>query len=93
MGTGTETRYAYEPEIVYPPGEKLVEWLEEHGMAADDVADASGLSRDGVDQLLTGSASVTDTVARALERATAVPADVWLRIEAMYRAAGGDTGR
>ena len=69
MGNGTETRYAYEPDVVHAPGETLVEWLDEHGVTADDLA-AAGLSRGSVDQLLAGTASVTERVARALERAT-----------------------
>ncbi|MCY3891912.1 MAG: HigA family addiction module antitoxin [Acidimicrobiaceae bacterium] len=86
MGTGDETRYAYEPDAVYAPGETLVEWLDEHGMTQAELASRMGLSIEHINQIAKGRAPVTTETALGLERITRVPAAFWNNLELNYRA-------
>lgn len=85
MGTRTETRYAYEPDLVYAPGETLVEWLDEHGMTQAELAARLGLSAKHVNQITKGSAPITTETALGLEQVTRVPAEFWNNLELNYR--------
>ncbi|MYJ48761.1 MAG: ImmA/IrrE family metallo-endopeptidase [Acidimicrobiales bacterium] len=86
MDTRTETRYAYEPDIVYAPGETLIEWLDERGMTQADLAARMGLSAKHINQIAKGAAPVTTETALGLEQVTRVPAAVWNNLELNYRA-------
>ncbi|WP_419943969.1 HigA family addiction module antitoxin [Candidatus Poriferisodalis sp.] len=86
MGTRTETRYAYEPEIVYAPGETLIEWLDERGMTQADLAARMGPSAKHINQIVKGAAPVTTETALGLEQVTRVPAAFWNNLELNYRA-------
>ena len=86
MGARTETRYAYEPDIIYAPGETLVEWLGEHGMTQAELAARMGLSAKHVNQIVKGVAPVTTETALGLEQVTRVPAEFWNNLELNYRA-------
>ncbi|MDE0320735.1 MAG: ImmA/IrrE family metallo-endopeptidase [Acidimicrobiaceae bacterium] len=86
MGTRTENRYTYEPDIVYAPGETLIEWLDEHGMTQTDLAARMGLSAKHVNQIAKGAAPVTTETALGLEQVTRVPAAFWNNLELNYRA-------
>ncbi len=85
MGTRTETRYVYEPDLVYAPGETLVEWLDEHGMTQAELAARLGLSAKHVNQITKGSAPITTETALGLEQVTRVPAEFWNNLELNYR--------
>ena len=85
MGTGTETRYAYEPDVVHAPGETLVEWLDERGMTQADLASRMGLSVEHINQIVKGAAPVTTETALGLEQVTRVPATFWNNLELNYR--------
>lgn len=63
MGTGTETSYAYEPDVVYAPGETLAEWLGEHDMTQTDLASRAGQSAEHINQMVEGAAPVTTEAA------------------------------
>lgn len=86
MGTRTETGYAYEPDLVYAPGETLVEWLDEQGMTQAELAARLGLSAKHVNQIAKGAAPITTETALGLEQVTRVPAEFWNNLELNYRA-------
>ena len=80
-----EPRFAYEPDLIYPPGETLVEWLDEHNMTQTELAARTGLSAKHVNQIAKGAAPITTETALGLERVTGVPAQLWSRLEISYR--------
>jgi HTH-type transcriptional regulator/antitoxin HigA len=76
----TTTNYAV------APGEFLEEWIDEHDLSQQQVADLLGYSRKQVNELVNGRAPVTSETAMRLERVVGIPAGAWLRYEAAYRA-------
>lgn len=76
----TNTNYAV------APGAYLEEWIEDEGTTQGAVADLLGCSRKQVNEIVNGRAPVTPETAVRLARLTGIPADAWLRYEALYRA-------
>ena len=76
----TATNYAV------APGEYLEEWINEHGLSQQRVAEQMGCSRKQVNEIVNGRAPITSDTAVRLERVVGIPADSWLRYEAAYRA-------
>lgn len=68
------------------PGEYLEEWINEHGLSQQRVAEQLGCSRKQVNEIVNGHAPITGDTAFRLERVVGIPADSWLRYEAAYRA-------
>ncbi|KUM36486.1 HigA family addiction module antitoxin [Arthrobacter sp. EpRS71] len=68
------------------PGEYLEEWIDEHGLSQQHVAELVGCSRKQINEIVNGRAPITPDTARRLERVTGVPTGSWLRYEAAYRA-------
>ena len=85
MGTQAETRYAYEPDVVYSPGETLREWLDEHDMTQAELAARAELSTKHINEVVAGIAPITAETALQLERVAGVPAGLWSGLEASYR--------
>lgn len=69
-----------------PPGAYLDEWIDEHGHSQQHVADLLGVSRKLVNEIINGRAPISPDTALRLERVAGIPADAWLRYEALYRA-------
>lgn len=76
----TTTNYAV------APGEYLEEWIEDHGLSQQRVAELLGSSRKQVNEIINGRAPVTSDTAMRLERVVGIPAKTWLKYEALYRA-------
>ena len=85
MARTVTTTYAYEPDLVLPPGDTLVEVLEERGMTQAELAARTGLSAKHINQIAKGRASITTETSLLLERATGVAARVWSNLEIAYR--------
>lgn len=68
------------------PGEYLEEWIEEHELSQQKVADMLGSSRKQVNEIINGHAPITSETALRLERVVGIPSTTWLRYEALYRA-------
>jgi putative zinc finger/helix-turn-helix YgiT family protein len=85
-----ETRAGYRsrfvPDVAISPGETIQELLEERGIARADFAKMLGRSEKEAGLLLGGEAALSHQDATDLERVLGVPAIVWERLEAMYRA-------
>lgn len=68
------------------PGEYLEEWIDDHGLSLQQVAEQLGSSREQVDEIINGRAPITSDTAMRLERVSGIPAKAWLKYEALYRA-------
>ena len=77
--------YAFEPNYAVPPGRTLQETIESLGMDQRELATRTGLSPKHINQIIQGSATVTQETALRLERATGVPARLWNNLEMNYR--------
>lgn len=76
----TATNYAV------APGEYLEEWIDDHGLSQQRVAELLGSSRKHVNEIVNGRAPITSDTAMRLERVVGIPARTWLKYEALYRA-------
>lgn len=85
MARASTAEHRYEPDLVLPPGETLVEVIAERGMTQAELAVRTGLSAKHINQIVKGMASITPGTALLLESATGVPARVWSNLEIAYR--------
>ncbi len=81
----TKAANTYEPEYAVPPGETLLETIEELGMDQRELATRLGLSAKHVNQIIKGHAPITHDTAIGLERVTGVPAHFWNNREMLYQ--------
>jgi len=82
----TERYIPYQPEIVTPPGETLVDLLEEQAMTQTELAMRMGRPTKTINEIVHGKTAITPETALQLEKIFATPADYWLNHEANYRA-------
>lgn len=68
------------------PGEYLEEWIDDHGVSQQRVAEQLGSSRKHVNEIVNGRAPITSDTAIRLERVTGISSKAWLKYEALYRA-------
>ena len=73
--------------LVSPPGETILEVLEERGWSQADLAERMGYTRKHINQLIKGAAGITEEAALKLERVLGSTAGFWLNREAQYREA------
>ena len=79
------TRYPYEPDYAVAPGRTLEETINNLGIDQRELASRTGLSAKHVNQIIKGTAPLTQETAIRLERVTGVPARMWNNLEAQYR--------
>ena len=79
-----ETRKEYLSPVVIHPGYNVREWMEENEMTAAELAALGGIPEVSVRRIIEGREDITLAVAAALERATGVPADFWMRVQKGY---------
>lgn len=75
----------YEPDLVTPPGEILLEKLQEIGMTQTDLAERIGRTKKTVNEIIKGKAPILSETALQLERVLAIPARFWTSAEGQYR--------
>ncbi len=75
----------YAPDWVSPPGDTILDLVEERGWTQADLADRLGYSRKHVNQLVRGKASLSDDAALRLHRVLGGSVGFWLTREARYR--------
>jgi len=87
--TGNTSRSASQAhsDFAIPPGEYLAEVMGELGLDRAEIAQKAGLSEVVVDRILNGTEPITRPIAAQLKNVTAVPANIWLGLEAEYRLA------
>jgi HTH-type transcriptional regulator/antitoxin HigA len=74
------------PAEVFPPGAFLREEMEARGWTHGQTATALHVSRMILCSLIDGDERITPTYARRLSRALGTSPEVWLNLEAAYRA-------
>lgn len=75
----------YRPTSVSPPGETLLDMLEERGMTQADLAQRLERSTKNISEIVNGKAPITSELALALEQTLGAPARFWIAREAIYR--------
>lgn len=78
---------SWEPEWASPPGDTLIEALQERGWTQAYLARESGFTQKHINQVVKGKASVGVRFAVALETLSVGTARFWLHREADYRLA------
>ena len=76
----------YTPDYVSPPGETLLELLEERQMSQAELARRMGRPHKTINEIIHGKAAITPETARQLEHVLGAPASFWNNREQAYRA-------
>ncbi len=74
----------YFPQVVFHPGETLLEKLEEMGMGPKEFALRTGKPEKTVSAVLKGESSITPDMAVLFENVTKIPARFWLNSQRGY---------
>ncbi len=75
----------YAPDVVSPPGETLLEILEDRGMPQAELAERTGRPKKTINEIIKGKAALTPETAIQLERVLGTPASFWNNREHNYR--------
>jgi HTH-type transcriptional regulator/antitoxin HigA len=75
----------YSPTEVTPPGETLLEVLEERGITQAELSERTGRPRKTINEIIKGKSGITPETALQLERVLGVPAQFWNTRETQYR--------
>lgn len=75
----------YTPDYVSPPGETLLEKLEELGMSQAELAQRMGRPQKTINEIIKGKAAITPETALQLERVLGISASFWINREKQYR--------
>ncbi len=84
MARRTENQYA--PDSVSPPGETLLDILEERDMSQAELARRMGRPHKTINEIIHGKAAITPETALQLEHVLGTPASFWNNREQTYRA-------
>jgi len=85
ISTVKNPKNQYLPDYVSPPGETLMELLEDRGMTQTDLADRTGRPKKTINEIINGKAAITHDTALQLERVLGIPASFWNSREQHYR--------
>lgn len=75
----------YRPNHVSPPGESLLELLEDRGMTQKELAERMDRPEKTINEIIKGKATITPDTAIQLERVLGLPAHFWIRREANFQ--------
>ena len=75
----------FNPDWASPPGDSVLDAIEERGWTQADLAQRLGYSTKHVNQLIKAKVPLSDEAAIRLERVLGNPAKFWLTREAQYR--------
>ena len=70
---------------ILPPGRTIAEKMSEMGIDAAELAQRMGTPVETIEKLLRFEIPLTESLAKKLEKATLMPADVMMRFERRYR--------
>ena len=73
------------PDYASPPGETLLETLEERGMSQVELAERMGRPKKTINEIIKGKAALTPETALQLEKVLGIPARFWNSREQQYR--------
>jgi len=83
----TEKIAAYTPDWVSPPGETILDLLEERGWKQSEFAERIGFTTKHVNYLVSGKSAITEDAAIRLERVLGSSVSFWMNRESQYREA------
>jgi HTH-type transcriptional regulator/antitoxin HigA len=75
----------FKPDYAVPPGDILLEYLENIGMTQAELADRMGMTPKTVNEIIKGKAPITPETALKLERVFGRPAHFWNNLEQHYQ--------
>jgi HTH-type transcriptional regulator/antitoxin HigA len=75
----------YNPDVVSPPGETLLEILEDRGMSQAELAERMGRPKKTINEIIKGKTALTPETAIQLERVLGTPASFWNNRERNFR--------
>lgn len=81
----TELSAPFAPDWVSPPGETILDLVEERGWTQAELAKRLGYTEKHISQLINGKVPLTDEAALRLERVLGSNVGFWLAREAKYR--------
>lgn len=81
----TELSAPFAPDWVSPPGDTILDLIEERGWTQAELAKRLGYTEKHISQLINGKVPLTDDAALRLERVLGSNASFWLAREAKYR--------
>jgi HTH-type transcriptional regulator/antitoxin HigA len=81
----TDSSLTWEPAEVSPPGETLLDLIEERGIAQSELARRMGRPPNAINEIVLGAKEITEDTALELERVLGTPAHFWLARESRYR--------
>jgi len=76
----------YIPDFVTPPGDTLLETLQNLGMTQTELAERTGRPKKTINEIINGKTAITPETALQFERVLGVPASFWNNREQQYRA-------
>ena len=79
------TQTQYKPDFVTPPGETLVELLQEKGMSQAEFSERTGRPKKTINEIIKGKTAITPETAIQFERVLGTPASFWNNRERKYR--------
>lgn len=81
----TESLSTFSPDWISPPGNTILDLLEEHDWKQTELAARTGYTTKHISLLINGKAPITEETAIKLERVVGGTARFWLTREAQYR--------
>ena len=81
----SQREHEYKPDVVFPPGETLLETLEAMDMPRKELAERAGLSAKHINEIIKGRASISEDIALRLERVLGIDASFWRNLEHQYQ--------
>lgn len=79
------TGSCFRPDVVFPPGDTLLETIEYIGMTQAELAERMGRPEKTISEIIKGKTAVTPETALQLERVLGIPAEFWQNLEQEYR--------
>jgi HTH-type transcriptional regulator/antitoxin HigA len=75
----------FSPDRVSPPGDTIIELMDEHGLSDEELSKKIGLSIQKGQQLLSGQVQLNEVLAVRLQEVFNISIDFWLKREDAYR--------
>ncbi len=85
MTEPNEKTFPYIPTTPIPPGETILELLEERGIKQTELAERMGRPPKVINEIIKGKSAITADTAIQLEQVLGVPAKFWNNLEANFR--------
>jgi addiction module HigA family antidote len=79
------SRSGWRPDWAVPPGEILLEALQDREMTQSELAQRLGRPLKTVNEIVNGKAAITPETAIQLERAIGISSRFWTGLETLYR--------